>query len=219
MTVTRGWRIGLIALFALSIVASCAIGRQPSDTPLPRPRFSFVPIALASGSVEPPAGPPASIPVLPPTEDPNATLPPFPTSHGEPALDTLIGIEVSGVRLQTASLAGDAAAAGGGYLQPLLASLGKTNADLSTAIAEDPSRGLDVVVFAVKIRGANPDDLLGAFLRTTVHEDAEAIDFAGKRVRRILTGWTSYVYAWNDVLIIVQAPDVVVAEEALRQLP
>jgi hypothetical protein len=218
MTVTLGWRLGLVAVVALSVVASCA-GRQPSETPLPRPRFSFVPIALASGFVEPPDGPPGAIALLPPTEDPNATLPPFPTSHGEPALDTLIGIEVSGVRLQTASLAGDAAAKGGGYLLPLLASLGKTNADLSTAIAEDPSRGLEVVVFAVKIRGANADDLLRAFLRTTVHEDAEAIDFAGKRVRRIPTGWTTYVYASNDVLIIVQTPDVAVAEDALRHLP
>lgn len=219
MSVTQGWRLGAVTVVALSIVASCTIGQRPGNTRVPRPNMSALPIELASGSVEGPDGPPASIPFLPPTEDPNATQPPFPTSHGEPSLDTLIGIQVRGERLQTASLAGDAAAAGGGYLLPLLSILGKANADLSTAIAEDPARGVEVVVFALKVRGTSPEELLRAFLTATVHEDAEAIDFAGKRVRRVPTGWTSYVYASNDVLFVVQAPDVAIAEEALRQLP
>jgi hypothetical protein len=139
--------------------------------------------------------------------------------HSDAALEDLVGVEVQGASLATASLTGPDAAEGGGFLLPLLAALQRTPADLSTAIAEDPTRNLELAIFAARVSGVSPDDLRNAFLAVTNPENTDEITMAGKSVMRIPTGWTTYVHVAGDVLVIVQTPQVDLAEEVLGQLP
>lgn len=207
----------------VAIAAGCA-APLPSSAPTTGPTPTLggpapTELPVSSGSLETPPAPPPSVAGLPSTEDPNATPQALPSVHAEPSLDELIGISVRGVTLVTASLTGEDAAAGGGYLGPLLTTIGAPTSDLSTALAEDPQHQLELVIFAIKVRDVEAARLLQAFDAVTGNADATDVVVAGKTVQRIPTEWTSYVYATGDVLLIVQTPDDALAEEALAQLP
>jgi hypothetical protein len=183
---------------------------------LPRPTLGISGPRLANPSLEVPPEPPPSVSELPPTTDPNATLEALPTTHADPALDALIDIQVRGVTFVTASVSGDAAAAPGGYLLPLLDWLGKAPADLTTAYGEDPAGNLALFVFALKVRDVGEEDLMNAFLNATSNHDAEVVEIAGRQVRRVVLDWTSYFYLKDGAMIVVQAADPALAEEAVQ---
>ena len=154
----------------------------------------------------------------PPPEDPDAT-PAFPTSHDEPALEALLAVDVAGEPLATASRVGIDAVEGAGYLTPLLSVLSRTPDDVATALAGDPANAIELVAFAIRVRDVAPGDLVTAFLATVGYADAGEATVGGKTVRTIPTEWSSYVYAADDVLFVVQTPDSALAEATLGQLP
>ena len=204
----------LVALIAASL-AACQVAGATATPGGPLPTAFF----LATDGAELPSGPPPPVEELPPTLAPDAGNGPFPDSHEDPELERLLAVDVAGTRLATSSRTGAEALAGGGYLPALLAALGKGEEDLATAFAADPAGNLQVVVFVARVRGAGAQDVLATFLGMSDLEGVEEVDVGGKRAHRIASDWTSYVYATNDMLIVVQALDPAHAEEALGQLP
>lgn len=213
-TAVERYRLGVL-IVAVSI-ASSLVACGSANPPGPRETLGVSAPPLAEASLAVPPEAPPSVDVPPPAEDPNATLPPLPTSHAEPGLDALIDIEIRGVTLATSSLSGDAAAAGGGYLPALLDGLGKAREDLATAFAEDPARNLQLSLFALKIRGVGEQDLLNAFLDATSTHDADVVEVAGRQVRRVQGDWTSYFFMKGGAVIVVAAADAALAAEAVQ---
>jgi hypothetical protein len=206
-------RIVALVLLVATSVAACQTAGSATSGPIATV-FPF-----DTGRAELPPDPPPSVDVLPPTVEPAATEAPFPSSHDQPDLESLLAINVAGITLATSSKAGTEAVQGGGYLPALLAALDRSEQDLATGYASDAAGNLELVVFAAKVRGASATDILSAFLNIADLQDAEQVDIGGKQVRRLVADWTSYFYAVNDMLVIVQARDPAHGEEALRQLP
>lgn len=209
-------RFGAIAgsLALLMLLLACGGGKPPG----PRESLGASAPPLAIPSVAAPSVAPPSFAALPPTLEPVESLAPLPTSHAEPALDSLIDVQIRGVTLVTSSVAGEEAASAGGYLPALLDGLGKPAADLATAFAEDPDGNLELNLFALKVRDIGEQDLLNAFLDATSTHDAEKVEVAGRQVRVVTVDWTSYFYAKDGAVIVVAAADPALAAEAVQAI-
>lgn len=214
-------------LYAAMLGAACLGGpSQPatiaptaSAVPSPADAFSIPTSGPGFETMGAPPVPPPSVDVPPPTPDPNAIPLPLPPVHEDPDLDVMLGITVAGVELATSSLVGEDAASGGGYLAPLLATLGRGTSDLATGLATDPGRELPLVLFAVKVRGTDQATLLEAFTSVNNLGDADVATIAGKSIIHVPGDWTTYIYASGSVVIVVQSSEFDLAEEALYLLP
>lgn len=159
----------------------------------------------------------------------------IPTFHGAADLEAMLPEEIGGVRLNRQSMGGEtiqqlSGSSGGETLTQFVQKLGKQPSDLSAAFASDAAGKLTVT--ALRVAGANQDQLLQEFKKTTQEQATKAnsqvtladATVGGKSVTTITRAATAttgsqYVYAKGDTLFQVATTDAALAEQALSKLP
>jgi hypothetical protein len=179
---------------------------------------------------------PEVTPEVTPEETPEVTPEPEATPDpGNGAAGDLVAIlpdEVDGLELVKEGIASEefTEEADDEFLE-FLVRLGRTPDDVTaaTAFGFDMNDGRSVFMFAIRVAGANPDQLREEFRRVMEEDDDDPVDFSEERIggKDVLVGQEDdefgesilYIYAMHDVLFMVGASDADLGEAALSQLP
>lgn len=197
-------------------------------------------IALAACSGGGTATAPAS---AAPTPSPTPTVEPTPTQgtsetpnplasfdlNQDKALEGLLPDAVGDLTLTKFSVKGAEFFASAGTdpaFKDFLDRVGAQPDDVSAAFAADQS-STALQLLALRVAGANTDDLKTEFRRAMAASSSSAIDLTEATVggKSVLTGFDSdqqanvYFYVVDDVLFFVTTADKTVAEAALQKLP
>jgi len=207
----------LAASAALAVfVAACggAATASPSAT---------VPSAAASvaPSVEPSPSPVSTAPAA------SGAIPSFaiPSFETDKDLEALLPGTFGGATLQKISIKGVQALGQDPTFNKVVTELGLTAADISVAVAADPTGTLQVQFEAIRFAGADSGKLLQVF-QTASQASGDlvgTVNLGGKAVMKTKdssgTGTFSYFYVRNDVVLGVTAKDDATAATALAVLP
>ena len=184
-------------------------------------------------SIEP-AATPRAIDSLPPDDtglEPSAAPSELPLgSPASAALDALLPKEIAGTPFVVeTSLATDALGddAGSKAVIAGLRELGKTPDDLELAQAYDETGTLDLVLFAFRLPGADPEALRSLVLDSWLVASAEGVtteevELGGKTVTHVDYGdelADAYLYSVGDVAVIMQTGTEGLAAAAVEALP
>ena len=248
-------RLGLTVASAALVVAACGstattpaptagVGQPAGSSPAPTialPSLALPTIALPTIAVPTIAVPTIALPsiVIPSFAIPSFALPSgsfaipsfaFPSADKD--LESRLPSQLNGVALTRYSFKGatflGSGSANAQDLIDLLASLGKTPADLSVAFASDTTGALDVQMGAFRVAGADPNGLLAGFIaaarKSTPEDVITQVNAGGKNVTQIVdpadtASGTVYIYVSGDVLFYVLTPDTTLAGAALQVLP
>jgi hypothetical protein len=211
-------RVGL-PLAAILVLAAC--GSSASPTPA---------AASAAPASSAPTAAPASVEASSPAESvaiPSFTLPSF---NADVDLEKQLPDKLGTATLQKFSFKGAEFLSSGDAstkeFTDLLGAIGKSPADLSMAIAADPTSTADVTVGAFKVSGADANVLLNAFIQSGIKQSAGAtstdVNISGKSVKKVSTPGDSsptYAYAHGDIVFFVTGTDDALIAEALSKLP
>jgi hypothetical protein len=187
---------------------SAAASSAPSVEPSPSPEAS--PAAAAS------TGPDASGAI------PSIALPSF---NPDKNLEALLPTTFGGVTLQKFSMKG--AQFLGSNPDPTfnqaIAALGLTAADVSVAVAADPTGKMDISFAAIRFAGADSGKLLTVFTAASqaTGDLVGSVNVGGKDVIKTKdsSGSFSYFYVKNDTVLGVTAKTDAAAGPALQVLP
>ncbi len=240
MTPTRA-RVALVAVSLALVVAAC--GSSSSATPgasptgadgtaapaptgaaaTPAPAMSEAPAteAPATEAVESPAmsdAPPAEATDAP-SDAPGAS---FQLPSTAKDLEALLPNEYGGTKLMKFSMSGAEAAGQGEETAQVLASVGKSLADLSIAGAS--SQTGDVVFLAVRVAGADEGAMKRVFVASAQQagEDLQQMSLGGRDVFKNASTdgqGGAYFYIRGDTAFGVTAPDDATAAKAIVLLP
>ena len=213
----------LAASAALAIfVAACSSSATPSPTAPPAAAASVAPSVepsmAASPSPEASAAPAAST-----APEASGALPSFSLPNEDTNLEALLPSTFGGAKLQKLSMKGAdfLGQSSNADLANALSALGLTAADVSVAIAEDPSG--NVGFLAIRFAGADSSKLLQVFQAASQAsgEKTSSVTLGGKSVLKSTdaSGSNSYFYVKNDTILGVTAPDDATAGPALAVLP
>jgi hypothetical protein len=184
-------------------------------------------------SIEP-AATPGALDSLPPEEpgvEPSAAPSALPLeSPASAALDALLPKEIAGTPFVVeTSLATDALGddAGSKAVIAGLRELGKTPDDLELAQAYDETGTVDLVLFAFRLPGADPEALRSLVLDSWLVASAEGVtteevELGGKTVTHVDYGdelSDAYLYSVGDVAVIIQTGSEDLAAAAAEALP
>ena len=183
---------------------------EPAGTPAP---------GIESPIVEPPAIDPSGLPSGSPAGEP-----------ASPELDAFLPKEIAGTPFVVeTSIATDVLGddAGSKALTAGLGELGKTPDDLEVAQAYDPNGTIDLVLFAFRLPGADPEALRSLVLDTWLVAGAEGVtteevELGGKTLTHVDYGEEvpgAYLYSVGDVAVIIQTGSEDLAAEAAEALP
>ncbi len=214
----------LAASAALAIfVAACSSSATPSPTAPPAAAASVAPSAepsmAASPSPEASAAPAASSAPEASVAIPSLTLPNEDTNLEALLPSTYGGVKLTKLSMKGADFLGQSSNAD---LANALSSLGLTAADVSVAIAEDPSGSVGFL--AIRFAGADSGKLLQVFqaAEQASGQKTSSVNLGGKSVVKSTDsagGTSSYFYVKNDTILGVTAPDDATAGPALAVLP
>jgi hypothetical protein len=206
----------IAALFAAVLLGACS----NSVTPAPA---STAPSAAATALTTPASGTSAA------SDAPSAAPTAVGVSHADRALEDLLPTTLQGVSLTHASQRGTDLTRESNALNDMLANLGKTLADFTLASAYSERGEVKGQVGAWRIKGAETSRLVSEFVKSvqassTTKLDVQVITLGGKSVTQIgsagqLTQGPLYAYAKDDIILFVESPDPVIAEEALKKMP
>ena len=193
---------------APSAAASVAPSVEPSTVPSPSSEASAAPAEstapAASGAL-----PSIALPSFTPDKD----------------LEALLPSTFGGATLQKISLKGVQAMGQDPTFNQAVTALGLTAADISVAVAADPTGKLEVQFEAIRFAGADSGKLLQVF-QTASQASGDlvgTVNLGGKAVMKTKdssgTGTFSYFYVRNDVVLGVTAKDDATAATALAVLP
>ena len=190
---------------APSVAASVA----PSVEPSPSPEASAAAAASAA---------PAASGALP-----SIVLPSF---TADKDLEALLPATFNGVTLQKFSMKGAQflGQSSNSDLDKAVTALGLTTADVSVAIAADPTGKMDISFAAIRFAGADSGKLLQVFQAASQAQGnlVGSVNLGGKDVIKTKdsSGTSfSYFYVRNDVVLGVTAKDDASAAPALQLLP
>jgi hypothetical protein len=214
----------LAALAVLSIMVAACGG---SATAAPS---AAVPSAAASvaPSVEPSPSPEASVsPAASAAADASGALPSIalPSFNADKDLEALLPSTFGGATLQKFSMKG--AQFLGSNPDPTfnqaITALGLTAADVSVAIAADPTGKMDISFAAIRFAGADSGKLLQVFQAASqaTGDLVGSVNVGGKDVIKTKdsSGSFSYFYVKNDTVLGVTAKTDAAAAPALQVLP
>jgi hypothetical protein len=214
----------LAALAVLSIMVAACGG---SATAAPS---AAVPSAAASvaPSVEPSPSPEASVsPAASAAADASGALPSIalPSFNADKDLEALLPSTFGGATLQKFSMKG--AQFLGSNPDPTfnqaITALGLTAADVSVAIAADPTGTMDISFAAIRFAGADSGKLLQVFQAASqaTGDLVGSVNVGGKDVIKTKdsSGSFSYFYVKNDTVLGVTAKTDAAAAPALQVLP
>ncbi|HVA87761.1 MAG TPA: hypothetical protein VNF73_15765, partial [Candidatus Saccharimonadales bacterium] len=184
----------LVAGVAVTLVVGACSSSAATLTPIPAASQSAAPSA-APASAEPSAAITTfAIPSFAFPSGGSFTIPSFALPSGDKALEARLPDSINGVTLRKFSIAGadfltNPSSAGASDLNGALAALGKTPADVSVAVATDPSGELGLTLGAFRIAGTDSGALLNAFVSATQKEAPGATvaqtSIGGKNVTQI----------------------------------
>jgi hypothetical protein len=144
------------------------------------------------------------------------------------ALEDLLPDEVGGAQLQKFSFAGEEFfGTADEEFQTFLERVGATSDDVSAAFAGDQTGEFTGAIFAIRVAGADTNELEEEFRNAAANAEEGAVDVEERNVggKDVWTGFdpeqetTIYFYAAGDILFFVQHDDEAVAEEILSQMP
>jgi hypothetical protein len=216
-------RVVVSAALAVAVVA-CGGGASPSvnDGPVgsaPGPAASTAAGTPASSEG---AGAP-SVTSVP-------SLTPITTQHADPALEALLPAEVDGIAMQRSSYKLSEMLDAGGdraTIDAFLTSIGKSEADGSSATAADPTNKMGGGILALKVNGADPAVLLPAIVSLEKADlgagaTTREATVGGKNVTVVSIGSgvndTEWIYGRGDVVFVVHASDEALATKFLQAL-
>lgn len=232
----RRTAIALVVAGLASVLAGCA-GSTSSPAAGSAVPASPVPATLSPASAAPTialpsiALPSIALPSLavPSGLLPSIALPSLPSEDKD--LEGRLPNSINGVTLTKLSfkgvdfLTGDSDAAKD--LNGVLTGLGKTPADLSIAVATDPTDQLDVSVGAFRIAGADAAAVMNIFKTSIAKETPNAkvsdVSIGGKNVVELDNPDTSsgptYFYPTGDTVFFAQTTDPALAAAAVATFP
>ncbi len=241
MTPTRA-RVALVAASLALVVAAC--GSSSSGTPAASPT-SAGPTASPATTAAPAATPAPAMSAAPATEAPATEAIESPAmSDASPAeatdapsdapgasfqlpstakdLEALLPNEYGGTKLMKFSMSGAEAAGQSEETAQVLASVGKSLADLSIAGAS--SQTGDVVFLAVRVAGADEGAMKRVFVASAQQagEDLQQMSLGGRDVFKNASTddqGGAYFYIRGDTAFGVTAPDDATAARAIVLLP
>ncbi|HEX8941436.1 MAG TPA: hypothetical protein VF763_14910 [Candidatus Limnocylindrales bacterium] len=153
----------------------------------------------------------------------------LPSFTGDKALEARLPHQIGGTTLQVVSFSGQEMLASGDQttkpFTDLLQQLGKSPSDVSFALAADPSGKVQVVIAALKVAGADSNQVAQRFVSESQAQASGATvtqaTVGGKAVTKVVEGGSpnaTYVYPSGDVMFMVQAPSDDVAGQALSAI-
>lgn len=187
---------------------SAAASVAPSVAPSPSPEAS----ATSAESTAPAAS--GALPSI--------ALPSF---NADKDLEALLPGTFGGATLQKFSMKGAQFLSQGSNsdLDKAVTALGLTTADVSVAVAADPTGKMDVSFAAIRFAGADSGKLLQVFQAASqaAGDLVGSMSLGGKNVLKTKdsSGSFSYFYVRNDVVLGVTAKDDATAATALAVLP
>jgi hypothetical protein len=214
----------LAALAVLSImVAACggsATAAPSAAAPSAAP--SVAPSVEPSPSPEASASPAASV-----AADASGALPSIalPSLNADKNLEALLPTTFGGATLQKFSMKGAQflGQSSNSDLDKAVTSLGLTTADVSVAIAADPTGKMDISFAAIRFGGADSGKLLQVFTAASQASGdlVGSVNVGGKDVIKTKdsSGSFSYFYVKNDTVLGVTAKTDAAAAPALQVLP
>ena len=214
----------LAGLAILSIMVAACGG---SATAAPSAAAPSVAASVAP-SVEPSPSPEASVsPAASAAADASGALPSIalPSFNADKDLEALLPSTFGGATLQKFSMKG--AQFLGSNPDPTfnqaIAALGLTAADVSVAIAADPTGKMDISFAAIRFAGADTGKLLQVFTAASQASGdlVGSVNVGGKDVIKTKdsSGTFSYFYVKNDTVLGVTATTDAAAAPALQVLP
>lgn len=210
----------LAALAALAIMVAACGGSATAAPSVAAP--SVAPSVAPSPSPEPSASPAASVAADASGALPSIALPSF---NADKDLEALLPTKFGGATLQKFSMKG--AQFLGSDPDPTfnqaIAALGLTAADVSVAIAADPTGTMDISFAAIRFAGADSGKLLQVFQAASqaTGDLVGSVNVGGRDVLKTKdsSGSFSYFYVKNDTVLGVTAKTDAAAAPALQVLP
>lgn len=206
-----------VAVLAL-VLAACG-EPAPADDAEPTP------------TVEITAAPPETPETTPDADETPDATPDSPDDGAAADLVAMLPDEVDGLELTKQGMEGDEfmAEADDEFLE-FLDRIDRTPDDVSaaTAFGFDVNDGRSLFIFAIRVAGADTDQLRDEFRQSMEDADEDALEFreeniGGKEVlvaeQDELEDGLTYAYAFQDVVFMIGATDEEIAEAALDQLP
>ena len=201
--------------------------------------------AMAAAQAGAAAGSPASLAPAAPTKPfgstttaaPSASVgasgaatPAATAAHAAPDLEALLPKSVNGTALVSQSTTGATALGPDATSQALVKSLagfGKTAADLRLAEADDPSGGLDLVIFAFEVQGVPAASLRQAIITSWLVDAAPSattttLAIGGKQVTKVDYGdggTLDYLFDHDAVVFDLETSDSTLAAQVIGLLP
>ena len=217
----------LAPLAASAILAIMVAACGGSATAAPS---AAAPSAAASmaPSVEPSPSPEASTAAAASTApDASGALPSIalPSLNADKNLEALLPTTFGGVMLQKFSMKGAQflGQSSNSDLDKAVTSLGLTTADVSVAVAADPTGKMDISFAAIRFAGADSGKLLTVFTAASQASGdlVGSVNIGGKDVIKTKdsSGSFSYFYVKNDTVLGVTAKTDAAAGPALQVLP
>ena len=214
----------LAALAALAIMVAACGGSATAAPSAAAPSAA----ASVAPSVEPSPSPEASgSPAASAAADASGALPSIglPSFNADKDLEALLPTTFGGATLQKFSMKGAQflGSSPDPTFKQAIAALGLTAADVSVAIAADPTSKMDISFAAIRFAGADSGKLLQVFqaASTASGSAVSTVNVGGKDVIKTQdkSGSVSYFYVRNDVVLGVTAKTDAAAAPALQVLP
>jgi hypothetical protein len=207
------------------LVAACSSSATPAPAATPAAAASVA--ASAAPSAAPSASPEASMaPEASTAPAASLAIPSFTLPNQDTNLEALLPNTFGGVKLQKFSMKGEQylSQGSGTQLDAAMSGLGLTAADLSVAVAADPTGAGGVTFLAIRFAGADSGKLQQVFLAAAQSSGdyVGSVSVGGKDVIKSKdTAGTSfsYFYVKNDTVLGVTAKDDATADPALAVLP
>jgi hypothetical protein len=218
----------LSALGAATMIVIVACGGSASTTTSSSSATAAASSAAVPGSAAATASPSELL-----AASSRASLPSLPaifSNHADPALESQLPAEVSGIALQRYSLPlSDVLDSGGdrATIDAFLQGIGKTESDASVAGALDPASALTGGILAFKVDGADAAVLLAGIVSVEQSDLGTGATkkqgtVGGKSVTIVSVGTgvndTEWIYGRGDVVFVVHAADETHAAAFLKAL-
>jgi len=209
----------------IMLVAACSSSATPAPAATPAAAASAAPSAEPSAA--PSASPEASMaPEASTAPGASLAIPSFTLPNQDTNLEALLPSTFGGVKLQKFSMKGEQylSQGSGTQLDAAMSGLGLTAADLSVAVAADPTNATGITFLAIRFAGADSGKLQQVFLAAAQASGdyVGSVSVGGKNVIKSKdTAGTSfsYFYVKNDTVLGVTAKDDATAAPALALLP
>ncbi len=222
----------LTPLAASAVLAIMVAACGGSATAAPSAAAPSVAAPSAAASVEPSPSPepspePSATPAASAAADASGALPSIalPSFNADKDLEAILPTAFGGVTLQKFSMKGAQflGQSSNSDLEKAVTSLGLTTADVSVAIAADPTGKMTTSFAAIRFAGAESGKLLQVFQAASQASGdfLGSVSVGGKDVIKTKdsTGGFSYFYVRNDIVLGVTAKDDASAATALAVLP